>query len=117
MGYFAAKEIHDRERIPVGLLQTAVGGTPVKSWCSEETVTALGYDAAEIEECRQKGYPEATIKAEEERELWWRKEALKESGVDCATDSKGSFVFRDSLKILCWINFMADCALQNLCAG
>ena len=85
------KEIHDRERIPVGLLQTAVGGTPVKSWCSEETVTALGYDAAEIEECRQKGYPEATIKAEEERELWWRKEALKESGVDCATDSKGSF--------------------------
>ena len=91
VGYFAAKEIHDRERIPVGLLQTAVGGTPVKSWCSEETVTALGYDAAEIEECRQKGYPEATIKAEEERELWWRKEALKESGVDCATDSKGSF--------------------------
>ena len=68
VGYFAAKEIHDRERIPVGLLQTAVGGTPVKSWCSEETVTALGYDAVEIQECRQKEYPEATIKAEEERE-------------------------------------------------
>lgn len=91
VGYFAAKEIHDRERIPVGLLQTAVGGTPVKSWCSEETVTALGYDAVEIQECRQKEYPEATIKAEEERELWWRKEALKESGMDYAADNKGSF--------------------------
>ena len=90
VGYFAAKEVHDREGIPVGLLQSAVGGTPVKSWCSEETVTALGYDVAEIEECRQKGYPEQTIKEEEERDLLWRKEALTESAVKNDSD-KGSF--------------------------
>lgn len=90
VGYFAAKEIHEREGIPVGLLQTAVGGTPVKSWCSEETVTYLGYDTAEIAECRQKGYPEKTVKEEEERDLLWRKEALTPSEVDNDTE-KGCF--------------------------
>lgn len=89
-GYFAAKEIHDREGIPVGLLQTAVGGTPVKTWCSEETVTRLGYDTEEIAECRQKGYPEKTIKEEEERNLLWRKEALTEIS-EVGETTKGSF--------------------------
>lgn len=90
VGYFAAKEIHDRESIPVGLLQTAVGGTPVKSWCSEETITRLGYDTEEIAECRRKGYPEKTIKEEEERDLLWRKEALTEMS-EAGEVAKGSF--------------------------
>ncbi|MDO4307426.1 MAG: sialate O-acetylesterase [Eubacteriales bacterium] len=89
-GYFAAKELHDREGIPVGLLQTAVGGTPVKAWCSEETIVRLGYDTEEIAECRQKGYPEKTIKAEEERDLLWRREALTMDAGGEETE-KGSF--------------------------
>lgn len=90
VGYFAAKELHDREGIPVGLLQTAVGGTPVKSWCSEETIAHLGYDAGEIAQCRQKGYPEKIINAEEKRDLLWRKEALTR-GLDETETEKGSF--------------------------
>ncbi|MDO5337660.1 MAG: sialate O-acetylesterase [Eubacteriales bacterium] len=79
-GYFAAREIQDREGIPVGLLQTAVGGTPVKAWCCEETIARLGYDTEEIEECRRRGYPEKVMKEEEERDRLWRQEALRDDG-------------------------------------
>ena len=41
-GYFTAKDLKDRYGIPIGLMQTAVGGTPAKSWCSEATIRRLG---------------------------------------------------------------------------
>ena len=48
-GYYAAAEIHKKENIPIGLLQTAVGGTPVKAWVSEETIRRQGYYEEELE--------------------------------------------------------------------
>lgn len=73
-GYFAAKEIRERENVPVGLLQTAVGGTPVKAWCKKETIQRLGYDVEDFAECEKDGYPEAVIAAEGAREAnWWEK--------------------------------------------
>lgn len=68
----------------------------------------------EIQECRQKEYPEATIKAEEERELWWRKEALKESGMDYAADNKGSFCIPGFFENTVLDQFYGGCALQKL---
>lgn len=75
-GYFAAKELHEKEQVPIGLLQTAVGGTPVKTWCSEETIRRLGLDVEELEQCKQTGYSKEIETEEAERaERWW-KEAL-----------------------------------------
>ena len=36
--YFFAKEIYDHYKIPIGLINTALGGSPVQSWMSEETL-------------------------------------------------------------------------------
>lgn len=75
-GYFAAKELQEKEQVPIGLLQTAVGGTPVKTWCSEETIRRLGLDVEELEQCKQEGYAkEVETKEAERAERWW-KEAL-----------------------------------------
>ena len=71
-GYYAAAEIHKKEKIPIGLLQAAVGGTPVKAWVSEETVRRQGYYEEELERCRDKKWVENTIAFETEREqCWW----------------------------------------------
>jgi len=41
--YFFGREIEDREHVPVGLIDSAWGGTPIESWISLE---AIGQDAA-----------------------------------------------------------------------
>lgn len=90
-GFFAAKALYDKMRAPIGLIQAPVGGTPIKAWCSEETIRELGYDAEELAECTQEvctqeknaqersiqeRYPQMVERTEAEREKSWRKEAL-----------------------------------------
>ena len=51
-GYYAAAEIHKKRISRSDFLQTAVGGTPVKAWVSEETIRRQGYYEEELERCR-----------------------------------------------------------------
>jgi len=42
VGYFFAKKHQElQENVPVGLIQTALGGSPIESWCSEEDLREL----------------------------------------------------------------------------
>lgn len=36
--YFFAKEIYDRYKVPIGLINTALGGSPIESWISEDSI-------------------------------------------------------------------------------
>jgi sialate O-acetylesterase len=36
VAYFFAKKIHDKYRIPVGIINASVGGTPIEAWTSAE---------------------------------------------------------------------------------
>ncbi|MFP4294003.1 MAG: sialate O-acetylesterase [Cyclobacteriaceae bacterium] len=36
VGYFFAKHIYDRHKVPIGLIKSCVGGTPIQAWISEE---------------------------------------------------------------------------------
>lgn len=36
VGYFFAKKLYDKYHIPVGIINTCVGGTPIEAWTSEE---------------------------------------------------------------------------------
>jgi sialate O-acetylesterase len=38
VGYFFAKEIYNKYKIPVGLINSALGGSPVESWISEDSL-------------------------------------------------------------------------------
>lgn len=38
IGYFFAKEIYEKYKIPVGLINTALGGSPAEAWISEEAL-------------------------------------------------------------------------------
>lgn len=38
VGYFFAKEIYEKQHIPIGLINTALGGSPLESWMSEEAL-------------------------------------------------------------------------------
>jgi sialate O-acetylesterase len=36
--YFFAKDLYDRYQIPIGLINTALGGSPIESWISEDSL-------------------------------------------------------------------------------
>jgi sialate O-acetylesterase len=36
IGYFFAKKLYDKYHIPMGIINTCVGGTPIESWMSED---------------------------------------------------------------------------------
>jgi sialate O-acetylesterase len=49
LGFFYAKDLHDKLNVPVGIVHTAVGGTPIETWMSEETLRSLGNYNDEID--------------------------------------------------------------------
>ncbi|WP_207427832.1 sialate O-acetylesterase [Pedobacter sp. SYSU D00535] len=36
VAYFFARDIHTRHRVPIGIINASVGGTPIEAWTSEE---------------------------------------------------------------------------------
>lgn len=41
VAYFFAKDIYKRHRIPIGIINASVGGTPIKAWTSSEGLQAF----------------------------------------------------------------------------
>ena len=40
-GYFFAKELHEKYNVPIGLINTALGGSPAQAWISEDALTVF----------------------------------------------------------------------------
>ena len=49
VAYFFAKEIFEKNQVPIGLINTALGGSPVESWMSEEALTAFPKPLEELQ--------------------------------------------------------------------
>lgn len=70
-GFFFAQEIHERYGVPIGLIQTAVGGTPIEAWMSEPTLRRIGGYEATLEQCKDDAYVRDTRQRDEERNDRW----------------------------------------------
>lgn len=69
VGYFFAKTLHDRYGVPIGLINSSVGGSPVQAWMSEEALaTSDPEQLDELGQLREDGYIEQ-VKSKEERAI------------------------------------------------
>ncbi len=41
VAYFFAKRIHEKYKVPIGIINSSVGGTPIEAWTSEEGLKSL----------------------------------------------------------------------------
>jgi len=71
VGYFFAQELFEEYKVPQGLIQTAVGGSPVEAWLDEETLMGLGNYQAILARVRDENHVKSTMKAEMERMHQW----------------------------------------------
>lgn len=61
-GYFFAKKLYERYKVPIGLLASAVGGTPVCAWMSKEMLKDFPDELKEAEKCADDEYVNGTIR-------------------------------------------------------
>lgn len=81
LGYFFAQAHYARYRVPVGLVLTAVGGSHVEAWLSEETIQSLGGFEDIVARLKEPGYMESILQTEQEQaEQWLRELAARDPG-------------------------------------
>ena len=73
------------------IYNTAIGGTPIKSWVSEETMRELGLHVAEYEECQNDEWVQETISREQAEDIAWREDADKSFEEDLSDKLSGTF--------------------------
>ncbi|MFA6402796.1 MAG: sialate O-acetylesterase [Salinivirgaceae bacterium] len=71
IGYFFAKKLYDQYQVPMGIINTSVGGTPIESWTSEE---------------RFKEYLEILNKIEKNKDTAWVNAINREAMLDRQAD-------------------------------
>ena len=63
VAYFFARKIHEKYKVPVGLINASVGGTPIQSWISEEGLKAFPSMAATINQFRDTAYTNRLLRS------------------------------------------------------
>ncbi|WP_132053996.1 sialate O-acetylesterase [Pseudocnuella soli] len=56
VAYFFAKNIWEQHKVPIGIINASVGGTPVEAWTSEEGLKALPKWAALVQQNKDTAY-------------------------------------------------------------
>lgn len=54
--YFFARQLHQQYKIPIGIINASVGGSPVEAWTSEEGLKDFGSVAATIQRNKDTAY-------------------------------------------------------------
>ncbi len=63
VAYFFAKKLYDKYKVPIGIINASVGGTPIEAWTSEEGLKDLAALQATIQKNKDTAYVNATNRA------------------------------------------------------
>lgn len=61
VGYFFAKALHERYKVPIGIIRSAVGGSPAEAWLSEEALMAYPHYLSLLEQYKDSSVVQRTI--------------------------------------------------------
>lgn len=77
VAYFFAKEMYDRNKVPVGLINSSLGGSPVEAWISEEGLKPFPKYLSEREMYLSDQWIADVRKAEQESRSRWNEVLYK----------------------------------------
>ncbi len=82
VGYFFAKHINEKYQIPIGLINSAVGGSPVESWLSENALKQFPESYAEAQKFKNDTLIEAIEASDKKRnDDWYAELNAKDKGL------------------------------------
>lgn len=56
VAYFFAKKLYEKYKVPIGIINASVGGTPIEAWMSEEGLKAFPAPTAKIQKNKDTAY-------------------------------------------------------------
>jgi sialate O-acetylesterase len=81
VGYFFAKELHARYKVPIGLIRAAVGGSPAEAWLSAEALKAFPTYEQRARQIKDSLYVEGIRQQERARDqAWYRQVRQQDQG-------------------------------------
>ena len=82
VGYFYAKELYEKYKVPIGLISTAVGGSPIEAWMSEESLAKYPRFNEDIFKCKDDEYVKQKQKDDDDKiNSWYNTLNLKDEGL------------------------------------
>jgi sialate O-acetylesterase len=81
LAYFFAREINAKYKIPVGIINTAIGGTPTEAWLSEDAIKNFPDYYNELQRFKDQSLIDKIEKDNREKPTaWYRELGLKDAG-------------------------------------
>jgi sialate O-acetylesterase len=56
VSYFFAKQLYDKYHVPIGIINSSVGGTPIQAWISEDGIKQVPQYAARLNQLQDTAY-------------------------------------------------------------
>lgn len=71
VAYFFAKDLYDRYNVPIGLINSALGGSPVEAWMSEDALEKFPESYDELQKFKDKKLIKEIEEKDKERQQSW----------------------------------------------
>ncbi|RKD92377.1 sialate O-acetylesterase [Mangrovibacterium diazotrophicum] len=83
VAYFFAADLYQKYRVPIGLISSAVGGSPAEAWLSETSLQKYPNYWASAQQCRSAAFVDSVKSADQNRIQNWHSELnQKDAGVN-----------------------------------
>jgi sialate O-acetylesterase len=73
VGYFFAKYLYEKYKVPIGLINASLGGSSAEAWISEESIKSFPMYYEQLQRFKDPGYMERINKQDNERVGDWNK--------------------------------------------
>jgi len=73
VGYFFAKYLYEKYKVPIGLINSSMGGSSAEAWISEESIKSFPIYYEQLQRFKDPEYMEKIIKQDNERVAKWNK--------------------------------------------
>ncbi|MCW8848880.1 MAG: sialate O-acetylesterase [Melioribacteraceae bacterium] len=71
VGYFFAQEIYEKYKIPIGLINSSMGGSSAEAWISEEAIKSFPIYYDQLQKFKDDNYLEKITRQDDERVQSW----------------------------------------------
>jgi len=80
--YFFALELYNRYKVPIGLLNNALGGSPAESWISEESLKCFPRHYNEVQRFKDDRFVDSVMVSDRKRiNAWYDEQSRKDKGL------------------------------------
>jgi sialate O-acetylesterase len=73
VGYFFAKKLYEEYRVPIGLINSSMGGSSAEAWISEESIKAFPIYYEQLQRFKEEGYIDRIKQQDDQRVSIWNR--------------------------------------------